>query len=228
MSSCLCCFLPPSPHCFNGTHFHEASIKTTRDQFGLSLTAEETLDGYRRLKLLSPKERGRFYPNCSSPSGSHSRSEPQRAASSASRYWLLQHLEIRKRFTHRKPSQRMTLERRGFHSALLVSKPVLWKAGEHLPGLSGHMPGTRRSAVPCKADGAHSGHGRPLPHGGHHPVLCTTPLLVLPAPYFGVRQHRHAHDTLICTALHLPPVRTLIHRLGKAQVTRREATERPG
>lgn len=62
MSSCLRCFLPPSPRCFERTHFHAASIKTTRDQFGLNLTTEDTLDSYRHLKLLSPKERGSFCP----------------------------------------------------------------------------------------------------------------------------------------------------------------------
>lgn len=113
----------------------------------MSLTTEETPDSYWYLKLPSPKEKGSFYPNCSSPADSCSGSEPQSAASSASTYQLLQHLEIRKRFTPGKTSQGMTFGEERFHSALPVSKPVLQKPDQNAPGLTGHVLGTRRSTV---------------------------------------------------------------------------------
>lgn len=132
MSSCLRCFLPASPHCFKRTHFHEASIKTTRDQFGLSLIAEETLDSYWHFTPVT-KGKGKLLSHYPNPAGSHSRSKPQSAALSTSRYQLLRHLEISTSFTHRKASQRVTFGEFGeerFHVPVLVSKPDFQKLDE--------------------------------------------------------------------------------------------------
>ena len=136
---------------------------------------------------------------------------PQSAASSASRYQLLRHPEICKHFTHGKTSQRMTFREERFHSALLVSKPVLQKHDECTPGLTGHVLGTCRSTVRCKVDSVQTSHGRPPAHRAHHPMLCTKLLIILPAADFcrpGCSlAHAHTqHDVLICTALHLPHV----------------------
>lgn len=150
MSSCLRCFLPPSPHCFKRTHFHGASVKTTRDQFGLSPATEETLDSYRQLKLLSPKERGSFYPTTQVLLAHTAGVSPRVLLLSTSRYQLLRHLEICKCFTHRKASKRVTFGEERFHVPVLVSKPDLQKHDEPAPELAGHTLGMCSSPVPCK------------------------------------------------------------------------------
>lgn len=175
MSSCLHCFLTPSPQCSNRTHFHEASVKITRDQFGLNLTTEETPDGHWHFKLLSPEEKGRFLSELLNPAGSHGSSEPQSSALSTNVYQLLQHLDICKHFTHGKTSQRMTSGEERSHSALLASEPVLQKHDECAVGLTGgvHTGQLCRASRQCAERPQ-----QPPAHWAHHPPLCTKPLLV--------------------------------------------------
>lgn len=219
MSSCLRCFLPASPHCFKRTHFHEASIKTTRDQFGLSLIAEETLDSYWHFTPVT-KGKGKLLSHYPNPAGSHSRSKPQSAALSTSRYQLLRHLEISTSFTHRKASQRVTFGEFGeerFHVPVLVSKPDFQKLDEpagwahagyvqltcalqaESPGTAGTCP---RSALPASLQTG----GFPASRTQHHTVC---PLARPQCPHSGVKGGRewprasagfHALASALCFA----------------------------
>lgn len=139
----------------------------------LSLTTEETPNGYWHFKLPSLRERGNFYPNCSAPPVSHGSREPQSSASSTNIYQLWQHLDICKHFTHGQTSQRVTSGEERSHSALLVSKPVFQKHDERASGLTCKV----HAGQLCRASRQRAERPqRPPAHRAHHPQLCTKPL----------------------------------------------------
>lgn len=118
---------------------------------------------------------------------------------------MLQHLDICKRFTHGRTSQRMTSGEERSHSALLASKPVLQKHDECALGLTGgvHTGQLCRASRQCAERPQ-----QPPAHRAHHPPLCTKPLLVHAQSCrflrSRVREHVHTHQAMCSLAWHGP------------------------